>query len=287
MRILFVLVMCLLSGINAPALAQADGGYGLSPFIQNRILGEEQDYTQIIRTRAPQFRLVREVETFSSIEGSRVDVPVTLQDSELIKLKRENSPPIVATLHDRRTGRPLDNCLAPCVLQSPMVPPGMLTLYRYGSEPINFGAETLAFVPNPVPISIGFNEIDHQIERERCAQEFAVIRMKETARDAEACVRLPPHMPNLATHSGHCRVVFNISRRGDPTDVRADECTEQIFCEPTTKSVRRWIYYPKLEYGETAERLGVVSTMRFVLTNFRGDHIPEPDGDMEPCVGSA
>jgi hypothetical protein len=240
----------------------------------------------MVRQKAPLFRLVRDIETLPPIQCGAVDVPITLGERGLEAINRPNSPPLIAALHDRRTGQPLDNCVAPCVLKSPMIPPGMVMLYRYGSEPMSVGAETYAFTDVVDPIFIGFNEVDHQVERERCAKAFVLIREGEPTRDAEACVRIPPNMPDMATASGHCIVVFNISARGEPTDVRTDECTDQVFCEPTTKATRRWIYHLKLQYGEAVERRRVQSTMRFRLTNFRGQVIPEPSEEMLPCVGS-
>jgi hypothetical protein len=269
------------------ALGQVDSGYPLSASIQNQILGVEVDFERMVRTRAQDFNLQRSVETLPVLTGRTIEVPIKLLESEQVKVSRPSSPPVIATLHDRRTGQPLDVCEAPCVLKSPMIPPGMLTLYRYGTKPLSMGAEIYAFDPDPPPIFLGFNEVDHQVERDRCAMEFKVLRIGEETRDAEACVRVPPRMPDEAQRSGYCRVIFNISQTGDPIDVRADECSEQIFCEPTTEAVRRWIYYPILEYGETAERMSVVSSINFRLTGIGGKVIPQGEGEMQPSVGSA
>lgn len=286
MRYLFLLISVFSLLFVVPAHSQPVENYGLSVSIQQRIIAEEGDYVRMVRQQAPEFRLVRSAEVSPPIAVRTMDVPIVLRAQGLETINRQNSPPLIATLHDRRTGRPLDNCIAPCVLKSPRIPPGMVTLYRYGSEPVNVGAETYAFTEEVVPVFLGFNEVDHVIERERCAADFEVIRRQESTRDAEPCVRIPPRMPDLATESGHCYVVFNVSPRGEPTDVRADECTSQVFCERTTKAARRWIYYPKLQYGEAVEQLEVRPIMRFALTNSMGQIIPEPTGDMLPCVGS-
>lgn len=286
MRILFLVVMLLTGGLPNLALGQVDSGYPLSARIQNRILGVEVDFERMVRTRAPEFTLQRSVESLPAITEKTVDVPIRLLGSEQIKVNRPNSPPVIATLHDRRTGRTLDSCKAPCVLKSPLIPPGMLILYRYGTKPLSISAEIYAFDNKPPPIFLGFNEVDHQIERERCTTEFKVLRIGVVTRDTEACVRVPPRMPDEAQRSGYCRVNFNISRAGDPIDVRADECTEQIFCEPTIEAVRRWIYYPRLQYGETAERMGVVTSISFALTGIGGRKIPGSEDEMQPCVGS-
>ncbi|MGJ8561905.1 MAG: energy transducer TonB [Litorimonas sp.] len=287
MRTLIFGIILLMGMPPGMALGQVDSGYALSARIQNQILGVEVDFERMTRARAPEFILQRSVETLPLLSGKTIDVPIKLRESEQVKVSRPSSPPVIATVHDRRTGRPLDSCEAPCILKSPMIPPGMLTLYRYGTKPLSIGAEIYAFDPDPPSIFLGFNEVDHQLERDRCAMEFKVLRLGEVTRDAEACVRVPPRMPDEAQRSGYCRVTFNISQTGDPIDVRADECSEQIFCEPTTEAVRRWIYYPRLEYGEVAERMGVKSSISFRLTGIGGRVIPQGEGEMQPCVGSA
>lgn len=287
MRILALFLTSWFLGLSNIVFAQVNDDYGLPPHIQTRVLGVEADYERMVQTTVPQFKLIREVGVFPRIKGKTVDVPIRINNHELKNVTRPNSPPIIATLHDRRSGKPLDNCQAPCTLQSPAVPPGMLTFYRYGSVPVHQGAEVYAYFDDDREAYIGFNEVDHQIEREHCAREFLVIRELEPSRDAEPCVRIPPMMPPEAERSGHCMMAFNVSKSGDPIDARADACTEQIFCEPSLRAVQRWIYYPKLKYGEVETRTGVESKMSFRLTDEEGLVLPEADDDMQPCVGSA
>lgn len=286
MRTLALSLAALFLGSADIVFAQVDGGYGLSPYIQNRVLGVESDFERMARTKATKFRLMRDVVDFAPIKGSTIDVPIKISEHDLRQTNRPNSPQIIATLHDRRTGEPLANCQAPCTLKSPVVPPGMLTLYRYGSMPIHRGAEAYAFFDNAKDITTGFNEVDHQLERKRCAIEFKVIRATEKTRDAEPCVRVAPTMPSEARQSGYCKVIFNIAETGDPIDARVKECTEQVFCEPSLHAVQRWIYYPKLKFGMTEVRYDVKSKLSFQLTNRRGAVLPTPDGEMQPCVGS-
>lgn len=286
MRMIYVgFIICILLAPER-LWAQTHNGYGLADNTQAGIIGIEADYERVIRANSPKFRLVRSFEKFPPIKGKTVSVPVNVHPRALQILARESSPPMIATLHDRRTGKPLDSCVAPCALTSPMIPPGMLTLYRYGSEPVQHGAEEFAFIDPDETVFTGFNEVDHLRARKRCAMKFKAIRATEPIRDAEPCVRLQPIMPEDAEHSGHCKVAFNVSREGETIDVRAVDCTEQIFCEPSLEGIQRWIYYPKLKYGETDVQHGKELKMSFRLTDSNGVVIPEPDGEMQPCVGS-
>ena len=79
--------------------------HGHSEKIQIRIKGVEADYERMVRRNAPKFRLVRNVETFSPIKGKTIDVPVNISDFDMQNVTRHNSPPIIATLHDRRNVR--------------------------------------------------------------------------------------------------------------------------------------------------------------------------------------
>lgn len=86
--------------------AQTDNSYGLAENIQARIIGVEADYERVIQTKVRQFRLVRRLETFPPIDGKTVSVPVKISKRDLRNVSRENSPPVIATLHDRRPGGP-------------------------------------------------------------------------------------------------------------------------------------------------------------------------------------
>ena len=201
------------------------------------------------------------------------------------RTSRDNSPHVVAMLHDRRTGAPLDSCRAPCALTSPLVPPGVVTLYRYGSKPMDIPVESIVFSGEVRPLWLNFNEVDHQLKRERCAKEFEQIRKTEANRDTFPCVRVPPTMPRMAVRSGHCLVALTVAKNGEVVDVVARKCTDPIFCKPTVEAVRRWIYYPKLEYREVIERPDVTSKMTFSLNDENGKIIPESEEEMQPCIG--
>jgi hypothetical protein len=251
-----------------------------------RIEGVEADYERFVRTAAPEFRLVTEVETFDALSGPTETVVFNLSEKDISRISRPNSPPVIITLHDYFNGQPLANCVAPCSLQAPARRPSIVNIYRYGSKPMHYPAIAYFESENPRPVYLPFNEVDHQLERERCAIEFKQIQKTEPVRDAQPCVRVPPFMPSEATRSGYCMVTFNVNRRGETTDVQTQVCTDQVFCEPTTEATTRWIYYPKIDYGEVVERPGVESKMSFRLTNEHGQIIPEPDDIMQPCTGS-
>lgn len=94
-------------------------------------------------------------------------------------------------------------------------------------------------------------------------------------RDAQPLVRIPPSMPPRADKSGHCKVRFSVSPEGQPFDVDTTYCTQSLFSRPTIKSVQRWKYNPKIQDGRPVGRVGVESTVRFNLTDERGNIIPE------------
>ena len=94
-------------------------------------------------------------------------------------------------------------------------------------------------------------------------------------RDAQPLVRIPPLMPPRAEKSGHCKVRFNVSPEGAPFDVDTFYCTQSLFSRPTIKSVQKWKYNPKIQDGRPVGRVGVESTVRFRLSDDRGNLIPE------------
>lgn len=287
MRVVSLLIWLSILLTPKGVLAQAMSDYDIPVHVMNRILAIEVDDEHGIRGQAPEYRLLRDVEALPPLEGQTKEISIILSDTDLERVTRPNMPPLIATLHDRRSGRPLDNCQAPCTLHTPTVPPGIITFYRYGSRSWYTPAESYVYYDNSAPVYLGFNEVEHQIERDRCAEEFEGIKMLETNRSAEPCVRVPPRMPPEAEHSAYCMATFNISHFGEVMDARVEECTAQIFCEPRLEAIRRWIYYPKLQYGEVRESYGEENKMSYRLTDENGLLIAEPEGEMQPCVGSA
>lgn len=94
-------------------------------------------------------------------------------------------------------------------------------------------------------------------------------------RDAQPLVRIPPIMPTRAEKSGHCKVRFDVSPEGQPFNVQATYCTENVFKRASIKSVEKWKYNPKVVDGRNVARSGVESQITFRLTDERGNIIPE------------
>ena len=94
-------------------------------------------------------------------------------------------------------------------------------------------------------------------------------------RDALPLVRIPPIMPKQAKKSGHCRVKFNVDKRGIPQDIVATYCSEALFKDASIESVAKWKFNPKIVDGRPTKRVGVESKITFRFTDDRGKIIPE------------
>ena len=100
-------------------------------------------------------------------------------------------------------------------------------------------------------------------------------KIQVSDRDAQPLVRIPPIMPPRAEKSGHCKVRFDVSPEGQPFNVTATYCTQNLFERASTKSVQKWKYNPKIVDGRAVARSGVESKITFKLTDERGRLIPE------------
>ena len=100
-------------------------------------------------------------------------------------------------------------------------------------------------------------------------------KIQVSDRDAQPLVRIPPIMPPRAEKSGHCKVKFDVSPEGAPFNVSATYCTQSLFERPSTKSVSKWKYNPKMLDGRAVSRTGVESKITFRLADERGKIIPE------------
>ena len=100
-------------------------------------------------------------------------------------------------------------------------------------------------------------------------------KIQVSDRDAQPLVRIPPIMPPRAEKSGHCKVRFDVSPEGAPFNVVATYCTQSLFERPSTKSVSKWKYNPKMLDGRAVSRTGVESKITFRLADERGKIITE------------
>lgn len=286
MKIFFLTILALFSGYPLGVQAQIANDYDLSPLVLNRIHGIESDYEQTLQRAVKDFRLVRTVGLLPPINGPTVKLPIRVIDSDRLRFEDPAFPALIASFVDIRNGQTRSSCRLPCDLTVPDDLAGIVVVYRYGSEPQQFMLRGRDVLEKGISVALNFNEVEHQVERDRCALEFKALIQERFSHDAEPCVRVPPTMPRNAYRSGHCEMTFTVSRHGEPLDVVARACTDQLYCEPSQAAVRRWIYYPALRDGEAVERAGVEPLMTYRLVNERGDLIPPPNEDeLQPCIG--
>lgn len=267
----------------------ASGQYpGLSDRVVERIEELERIFEADMRVDASRFRLIRDASDVDPEIGRLFEpVEIIITDEQQAILDEPGSPPLIVTAHNRRSGKPLLSCKAPCTLLSPKIPPALLVFYRYGTKPDYVGAEHYIFGDDPGPYELRFNEVDHLQNWEACRDEFDRLRESVTDADATPCIRIGPDIPEAAMQSGHCKMVFDISKTGEPINVFAESCTDVIYCDASQEAVNRWIYHPKLEAGEIKIRRGVETTVRIFIKNIAGEVVPEPeDGLTSICVGT-
>ena len=101
------------------------------------------------------------------------------------------------------------------------------------------------------------------------------ITIQESDRDATPTVRVAAVAPPRAEKSGHCKVRFDVSPNGQTYNIQTLFCSQRMFERSTIKAVAKWRYNPKIRDGIAVSRSGVESTMRFNITDERGDIIPE------------
>ncbi|MGB6317748.1 MAG: energy transducer TonB [Litorimonas sp.] len=88
-------------------------------------------------------------------------------------------------------------------------------------------------------------------------------------------VRIPPVMPPRATRSGHCQIGFDIGPDGRPFNVQALSCSQALFSRSAVRSVEKWTYRPEIRDGLAVTRTGLKTKISFVLSDERGQVIPE------------
>ena len=269
--------------------AAATETYGLPPLDADLVADDEREVLDTIVPQAPEFRFVAPPEPLPGQTGATIPITLDLADAEGFAA---DGPPAMAALHGR-DGSPLDACAMPCTLKVHARQPVVLVLYRYGSlpqlrPPFEFSAAGRMLIqPTRLEVDFGYNAVDALADRARCRAETEVRVASGADGDSEPCVRYPPHMPPLAERSGHCRVGFSVLSDGTVRDVEAYACTDLVFCNPSARAASRWHYYPAIRAGKVADHADLETKISFRLSDEAGRLIPEPTGELLPCIGIA
>lgn len=92
-------------------------------------------------------------------------------------------------------------------------------------------------------------------------------------------LRVPPIMPPRAERSGHVIVKFDLNETGLPINITKVSASSEVFVKSALKSVEGWRYSSVDEMpGEDfdpKDRLGLVNTITYRLTDEHGKLIPE------------
>jgi len=226
MRILYA--FCAIVCLWGSSLASAQSAWLIATLSENDARFEEQAQLHL-----RDFKLVKQVATY----------PERFNDNNPIAVKSDPAGAI-ATLHDMSTGEPLESCETPCELKVNRTSDYWLALYKFAHEPVVFAA---GYGDDLGTIWLGGNYMEIEKKHFTCMAKFEKRREKD--RDAEVCIRTPPIMPSNAERSGHCDVLFDVSKKGRPINIKTTYCSDDIFSRPTIEAVSWWFYYPKVERG--------------------------------------
>ena len=216
-----------------------------------------------IRKKFPSIRTVREIpEDYVRPRRKRQHMMETSEAGALV------------TLYADFPEQPLDMCITPCSLNMNVSEKYNMIIFKYGFEPLHWWVDTGIWPAEDVmEVPLGPSWLQTFEEQKSCFDENEV-RISED-RDAEVCKRHPPRMPPQAKKSGHCRVMFDVTNTGYPTDVETLNCTDPIFKAAAIHSTRLWYYYPKVENNILVKRTNMRSKISFRLTDEAGELIPE------------
>ena len=95
--------------------------------------------------------------------------------------------------------------------------------------------------------------------------------------DAVPLKRIPPVMPGAAMHSGYCNLSFDLTKDGNPINIKTIMCTDNLFEPSLVSSVGKWKYTPKIKDGKPVPRPAIETQVTFFLSDQRGNKIPETE----------
>lgn len=246
----FCLFFCFSTG--APAQAQ-------SYFKQ---LKKREDALVLKR---PKYELVKIKKTFPDRLNATIELPV-----------KSDQQKTIASLHDYDSGEPLESCRTPCTLHLQPNEKYYLEYFKAGYWPrgrvvrSNKADRLLKF-----EMKMGVNYFEISKEHKKCRKEISEMNVNE--QDTKPCYRHAAYMPPTAKASGHCKMVFDVTEKGRPINIKAESCTNEIFERPSKSAISWWRYFPQVSQGTKVTREGVQTKMTFRLRDEDGNLIPEPE----------
>ena len=94
-------------------------------------------------------------------------------------------------------------------------------------------------------------------------------------KDAKPLVATIAVMPPGATKSGHCNMIFDVTPKGVPTNIQAENCTDKVFRSASFSSIAKWYFNPRLKAGKAVGIAGVEKKVSFKLVGTDGKVIAE------------
>ena len=85
--------------------------------------------------------------------------------------------------------------------------------------------------------------------------------------------RMPPEMPRLAQQSGFVVLELDLDDEGKPINVTPITAWPDYYEEPALESVKQWEYSPRTPEETDADRQGLLTTVRFILSEPNGKPI--------------
>lgn len=222
-----------------------------------------------------------------SISEAEVHLKDKLPDFRFVKVFEEYSPrpkatkpmdiktnPVgaMATLHDKKTGEPLQTCETPCVLNSKGSKRYLLSIYKFGYTPRVTEVSRDMLKNAAVPIWLGGNLIERAERKQACLN--SATNIPKVDGNATPCLQIPPMFPPRAKRSGHCDVLFDVTKAGELENKRIHSCTEKVFASESLKSLEEWRYTPKVQNGKAVRQNDVEINIHFYLNDEKGNRIP-------------
>jgi hypothetical protein len=70
-------------------------------------------------------------------------------------------------------------------------------------------------------------------------------------------------------------MLFDVGPDKKPFNIEASSCSDTVFKRPAIGAVGKWVYRAEVKDGLPVRRTGLTTIIRFRLTDYRGNFIPE------------
>jgi len=129
--------------------------------------------------------------------------------------------------------------------------------------------------PACIYIFLVFAEISYAQTSHEIPEQY---RDTPTIEQPAMLMGVSPKMPRWARRSGYCCMKMDVDEYGNPANVDASYCSDDIFALSSVLATKQWKFQTLIIDGKPVSWKNIMKLQTFVLADYDGKIIPDRNG---------